>query len=159
MTQHVLPFTLKYQSARSEHFTFPNQILKDKYVSHTSLYVGSCNCLVHTNTTNAFISKYSSTDVSILNFDHWISKIYILILNKTLHLRAVPGVDVISIPKTRSSYTWIKYSDTNHETVVYTIITLALLPLFCWRHPPCCTGIFVGAMLALIALIAVASLL
>jgi hypothetical protein len=28
----VLPFTLKYQSARSEYFAFPNPILKDKYV-------------------------------------------------------------------------------------------------------------------------------
>jgi hypothetical protein len=112
-----LPFTLKYQSARSEYFAFPNPILKDKYVFHTSLCNGPCNHLVHTNMTNAPIIKYSSSGVSILNIDHWISKIHISILNKILHLRAVPGVEfVISIPETCLLYTCIKYSDTTHDT-------------------------------------------
>ncbi len=51
-----MPFTLKYLSARSEYFTFPKPILKDEYVSHTSLYNGSCNRLVHTNRPDAPIS-------------------------------------------------------------------------------------------------------
>ncbi len=123
----MLPFTLKYQSARSEYFAFPNPILKDKYVSHTSLYNGSCNCCVHTNSPNATISKYSSTDVSILNIDRWISKINILMLNTILHLRAVPGVEFdISIPKTHSVYTCTKYSDTTDDTLLTQICDVLL---------------------------------
>ncbi len=76
----MLPFTLKYQSARSEYFAFPYPILKDKYVSHTSLCNGSWNHYIHTNNRpNTPISKYSSTDMSILNIVHWITKTYILI--------------------------------------------------------------------------------
>jgi hypothetical protein len=114
----MLPVTLKNQSARSEYFAFPSPILNNKYVSHTSLYNGSCNRCVHNNRPNAPISKYSSTDVSILNINHRISKIYISILDEILHLvRAVPGVEfVILIPKTCSLYTHIKYSDVTHNT-------------------------------------------
>jgi hypothetical protein len=36
----MLPFTPKYQSARSEYVAFPNQKLKDTYVSHSSLNMG-----------------------------------------------------------------------------------------------------------------------
>ncbi len=76
----MLPFTLKYRPARSEYFASPNPILKDKYISHTSLYNGSCHRHVHTNRPGTPISKYSSTDVSILNIDRWISKIYTILL-------------------------------------------------------------------------------
>jgi hypothetical protein len=74
---------------------------------------------VHTNRPNIPISKYSSADVSILNIIHWISKTYVLILNKILHLRAGPEVEFdISIPKTCSLYTCIKYSDMTHDTLL-----------------------------------------
>ncbi len=54
--------------------------------------------------------------MSILNINRWISKIFILILNEILHLSAVPGVEVdISIPKTCTLYSCIKYSDTTHN--------------------------------------------
>jgi hypothetical protein len=36
---------------------FPSPIQKDKYVSHTSLYDGSCNLYVNTNKSDAPISK------------------------------------------------------------------------------------------------------
>ncbi len=123
----MLPFTLKYQSARSEYFTFPNPIFKDKYISHTLLYNGSCNRLVHTNRPNAPISKYSSTDVSILNINHWISKTVILILNEILHLSAVPGVEFeIYIPKTCTLYTCIRSSDMTHNTLLTQICDVLL---------------------------------
>ncbi len=38
---------------------FPSPILKDEYVSHTSLYNGSCNHRVDTNRSDALISKKS----------------------------------------------------------------------------------------------------
>jgi hypothetical protein len=51
----------------------------------------------------------------ILNIDCWISKIYILVLNKILHLRAVPGLEFdISISKAHSLYTCIDYSNTRY---------------------------------------------
>ncbi len=84
--------------------------------------------LVHTNRPNAPISKYFSTDVSLLNIDCWISKIYISIVNKILHLRAVPGVEfVISIPETCSLYTCIEYNDmTQHNTLLTQICDVLL---------------------------------
>ncbi len=122
----MLPFTLKYQSTRSEYVAFSNLILKDKYVSHTSLCNGSCNCCVRTNRPDTPISKHSSTNVSICNIVCWISKTYILIL-KILHLRAVPGVEfIISIPETCSLYTCIEYSDTPHDLLLTWICDVVL---------------------------------
>ncbi len=54
---------------------FPSPIQKDKYVSHTSLYDGSCNLCVNTNSLMHLSPKIFSTDVSILNNARWISKI------------------------------------------------------------------------------------
>jgi hypothetical protein len=46
---------------------FTSPILKDEYVSHTSVYNGSCNRCVNTNRSDAPISKNLSTTMSILN--------------------------------------------------------------------------------------------
>jgi hypothetical protein len=89
------------------------------YASHTSLCDGACNHRVYTNRPDTPISKYSSTDMSVLNMICWISKTYILILNNILHLCTEPEVEsVSSIPETCSLYTCIKYSDTTHDTVL-----------------------------------------
>ncbi len=91
---------------------------------------------VHTNRPNIPISKYSSADVSILNIIHWISKTYVLILNKILHLHAGPGVEcIISIPKTCSLYIFIKYSNTKIQ-----IMTPSLLGCVtnCWLMQTSC---------------------
>ncbi len=99
----------------------------DMVTSRRSLCDGSYNSHVHTNRSNAPISKYSPTDISILNINCWISKVYILMLNKILHLRAVPGVEFgISIPKTCSLYTCIKYSDITHNTLLTQICDMLL---------------------------------
>jgi hypothetical protein len=47
-------------------FCFPSPILKDKYVSHTSIYNGSCKRRVDTNRSDTPISKNVSTTMSIL---------------------------------------------------------------------------------------------
>ncbi len=54
------------------------------------LYDGSCNPFVDTNKPDAPISKYFSTDVHTY-IVRWMSKMCVLILNKILHFRAVPG--------------------------------------------------------------------
>ncbi len=48
-------------------FCFPSPILKDKYVSHTSIYKWSCKRRVDTNRSDTPISKNISTMMSILN--------------------------------------------------------------------------------------------
>jgi hypothetical protein len=48
-------------------FCFPSPILKDEYVSHTSIYNGSCKQNVDTNRSDVPISKYVSTMISLLN--------------------------------------------------------------------------------------------
>jgi hypothetical protein len=48
-------------------FRFPSPILKDKFVSHTSIYIGSCKQCVDTNRSDVPISKNVSTTISILN--------------------------------------------------------------------------------------------
>jgi hypothetical protein len=59
---------------------FPDSIVKESRVSLSSLCHWSCNHCVHTICPNTPISKYSSTDVSILlmfsllRTVHWISK-------------------------------------------------------------------------------------
>jgi hypothetical protein len=70
-------------------FCFPSPILKDEYVSHNSLYDGSCNRRVHTNRSDAPISKKLSNKMSIHNNVHWISKTCILILNKILLMKSL----------------------------------------------------------------------
>ncbi len=82
-------------------------------------YNGYCIWFVHINRPNTLISNYSSTDMFIFNINRWIFKIYVLIPNKILHLRASPGVEfVISNPKTCSSYTCIQYSDITCNTLL-----------------------------------------
>jgi hypothetical protein len=46
---------------------FPSPILKDKYVSHSSKYNGSCKHHVDTNRSDTPISYNVSTPMSILN--------------------------------------------------------------------------------------------
>jgi hypothetical protein len=48
-------------------FCFPSPILKDKYVSHTSIYNGFCKRRVNTNRSDTAISKIVSATMSILN--------------------------------------------------------------------------------------------
>ncbi len=48
-------------------FCFPSPILKDKHVSHTSIYNGSCKQRVDINRSDTPISKNVSTSMSILN--------------------------------------------------------------------------------------------
>jgi hypothetical protein len=76
--------------------------------------------------------------MSILNIILGVSKINILILNKLLHSRAVPGVEfVISIPETCSLYTCIQYSDTHDSLLTQMsdkLLTRANILLFC--QPP-----------------------
>jgi hypothetical protein len=48
-------------------FCFPSPILKDEYVTHTSIYNWSCKRCVDTNRSDVPISKNVSTMMSILN--------------------------------------------------------------------------------------------
>jgi hypothetical protein len=48
-------------------FCFPSPILKDEYVSHTSIYNGSCKRHVNTSRSDVPISKNVSTTMSTLN--------------------------------------------------------------------------------------------
>ncbi len=48
-------------------FCFPSRILKDEYVSHTSIYNGSCKQHVDSNRSGKPISKYVSSTISLLN--------------------------------------------------------------------------------------------
>ncbi len=61
------PITHECFTSKKPIFAFPYSTLKDKHVSCSSLCYGSCKCRVHTIWPNTFISKYCSTDVSILN--------------------------------------------------------------------------------------------
>jgi hypothetical protein len=52
----------------------------------------------------------------------------------------------------------LRWRHCHHHAGLSTIIALVSLPFLRWPHHPCCVGIFAGATLVLIALVALAFL-